>query len=191
MSFSVLFVCTGNICRSPAAELVFRSRVAGLPVTVSSAGTHGLSGHDMDAPSALAVRELGLDPSTHVARRLGTAMTSAADLVLTADSGQRSIVLQQEPLLFRRTFTMREFARLGAGLPPLEDEPTEQALRARVADVAGGRGRVDPGPPGSDEIGDPLGGGIDAARTTVARIAATVDGIVRALGLPAPAATPD
>lgn len=189
MPFSVLFVCTGNICRSPAAELLFRARVAGLPIVTASAGTHGLSGHDMDAPSAFAVRELGLDPSPHAARRLTSPMATAADLLLTADSGQRGIVLQSEPLLFRRTFTMREFARLGAGLPPLP-EVDEHALRERVAAVAARRGIADPGAPGTDEIGDPLGGGIDTARATVAQIAHTVDAIVRALGLPIAAGEP-
>jgi protein-tyrosine phosphatase len=183
MSFSVLFVCTGNICRSPAAELLFRSRVAGFPITVASAGTHGLSGHDMDAPSAFAVRELGLDPSPHAARRRTSAMTTAADLLLTADSAQRGIVLQNEPLMFRRTFTMREFARLGAGLPPI-DAVDVATLRERVAEVAAQRGIAEPAPPGADEIADPLGGGIDTARATVAQIAGTVDAIVRALGLP-------
>jgi protein-tyrosine phosphatase len=181
--FSVLFVCTGNICRSPAAELLFRSRTAGLPITAASAGTHGLSGHDMDRPSAFAVRELGLDPSPHAARRLTASMTTAADLVLTADSGQRSIVLHSEPLAFRRTFTMREFGRLGAELPALDGAIDETALRERVAQVAAHRGLVEPGPPGADEIGDPLGGGIEVARATVAQIGRAVDEIVFALGL--------
>lgn len=183
MSFSVLFVCTGNLCRSPAAELLFRARVSGLPVEVSSAGTSGVSGHGMDAASALAVRELGVDSSGHVARRLTTDMTSAADLVLTADSAQRSIIVQAEPLVFRRTFTMREFARLGAGLDQFADVPDADALRARVAQVADQRGVVEVGEPGSDDIGDPIGAGLDVARTTVAVIDRTVTGLIRALGV--------
>lgn len=183
MSFSVLFVCTGNICRSPAAELIFRARTEGLPITASSAGTSGLSGHDMDAPSALAVRELGLDASGHVARRLTTDLVSSTDLILTADSGHRSIILQAEPLVFRRTFTMREFARLGADFAAVDDAPTPETLRARVAQVADQRGQVEPGPPGSDEVGDPLGGGLEVARATVAMIDAAVDGVLYALGV--------
>lgn len=184
MTFSTLFVCTGNICRSPAAELIFAARVRGLPMDVRSAGTSGLSGHDMDAPSALAVREFGLDPSAHVARRLTSAMTVDADLILTADSAQRSVVVQAQPLLFRRAFTMREFGRLGADLGPLDDDPGPDSLRERVALVAAQRGFLEPGAAGSDEIGDPLGAGVDVARRTVATISDAVDGVLRALGLP-------
>jgi protein-tyrosine phosphatase len=183
VEFSVLFVCTGNICRSPAAELLFRARTVGLPITCSSAGTSGLSGHDMDAPSAMIVREYGVDPSHHVARRLTAAMSTRADLILTADSAHRSTVVQSEPLTFRRAFTIREFARLGASLPPLTGEVTSDALRERVADVAAQRGIVDPGAPGSDEIGDPYGGGADVARFAIVTISAAVDGVLHALGL--------
>ena len=179
-----MFVCTGNICRSPAAEVLMRSRVEGLPITCSSAGTHGLSGYPMDAPSAQALRELGEDPSTHIARRLTGELIAAADLLLTADPGQRSIIVQSEPLAFRRTFTMREFARLGAGLDPIDGPPTPDVLRARVAEVAGRRGLVDPALPGEDEIGDPLGAGPDVARHTVRAISDTIDGVIAALGLP-------
>jgi hypothetical protein len=90
-------------------------------------------------------------------------------------------------LVFRRTFTIREFARLGAALGPLDDEPTPDRLRARVAEVAAQRGLVEPG---ADDIGDPLGGGLDVARATVATIAAAVDGALLALGVPGVLATP-
>ncbi len=192
MSFSVLFVCTGNICRSPSAELLFAARVGALaipvPITVASAGTSGLSGHDMDAPSAFAVREYGIDTSHHVARRVTPAMVNDADLILTADSGQRSTILQAQPLVFRRTFTLREFGRLGAALRPLTGEVTAHALHDRVAEVADQRGIVEPGPPGSDDIGDPLGGGIDVARATVARIDEACADALAALGLSSVAA---
>jgi protein-tyrosine phosphatase len=182
--FGVLFVCTGNICRSPAAELLFRARLDSLPVRVSSAGTSGLSGHDVDAPTAYALRERGIDPSPHAARRLTADMIAAADLILTAETAHRSVVVQAEPLAFRRAFTIREFARLGAGLPELAEDPSPRALRMRVAEVADQRGQVEPGAPGSDEIGDPIGAGLDVARVTVARIDAALDGVARALGMP-------
>ena len=188
MSFSVLFVCTGNICRSPLAERLLRSRLdESLPITVASAGTMGLVGYGIDAPSALALRELGVDPDGHEARRVDGALVGAADLVLTAESAHRSTVVQSDPLSFRRVFTMREFARLGAALPKLDEPVTEDDLRGRVLLVADQRGQLDPPAPGEDEIGDPFGGSPAVARATAAEISATVDGIRRALGLLDPA----
>ncbi len=120
MSFRVLFVCTGNVCRSPAAELLFARAAVGYDIASASAGTNGLTGHGVDDPTAYALKEIGVDPSRHVAQRLTPALMNAADLILTATTEHRSVVVQQMPLGFRRTFTLREFARLGAELDPLD-----------------------------------------------------------------------
>jgi protein-tyrosine phosphatase len=181
--FSVLFVCTGNICRSPAAELIFRARVGPAPIDVASAGTSGLSGHDVDRPTATVLREMDIDPTHHAARRLSTRMIADADLILTAAATHRSTVVQLEPLTFRRTFTMREFARLGGDLPVAAGPVTADSLRQRVAAAAARRGLVEAAPPGGDDIADPFGAGMDAARLAVASVSAAVDGVIRALGL--------
>ena len=186
MSFTILVVCTGNICRSPAAELLLRARFAHAGVNgieVVSAGTSGVTGHGLDAPTAMVLRELGLDTSAHVAQRVRPDLLAAADLVLTAGSEHRSTLVQAEPLAFRKTFTLREFARLGAGLPALDPPVTDDALRARVREVAAQRGWVEAGEPGSDEIADPHGGGVEVARSTVSVIVETVEQIALALGV--------
>jgi protein-tyrosine phosphatase len=110
------------------------------------------------------------------------ALADDADLVLTAESGHRAQVVQTVPLAFRKTFTLREFARLGAGLGPLP-EPSEEALRERIAEVAGRRGWADTAAPGADEIGDPFGATLSVARSCAVSVAQAVDGIVAALGL--------
>ena len=70
---SVLFVCLGNICRSPTAEGVFRSMAtkAGLAVTVDSAGTGGWhAGDPPHPPSVAAARKRGYDLSGQRARKI-------------------------------------------------------------------------------------------------------------------------
>lgn len=85
----VLFVCMGNICRSPTAEAVVREfarREAGLALEVDSAGTHGY--HTGDAPderSIVAARRRGFDLATLRARVVEAADFERFDLVLAMD----------------------------------------------------------------------------------------------------------
>ena len=180
----MLFVCTGNICRSPLGARLLESRLdASAPIEVSSAGTRAVTGMSIDAPSALALRDLGVESDGHVARQLTAEDIDAADLILTAEAAHRSAILRADPLTFRKSFTMREFGRLGAALAPLDVKPTVEQLRARVVRVADQRGWVEAPAPGADEIGDPFGARLDVARQTAADIALAVDAIVSALGL--------
>ena len=98
MSFDVLFVCTGNVCRSPMAELLFRGWTdPAADVTVSSAGVQALVGHGIDASSASALGQLGIDPTRHRARQFESWMAADADLILTATRDQRDLVMTAVP----------------------------------------------------------------------------------------------
>jgi protein-tyrosine phosphatase len=112
----VLFVCTGNICRSPTAErlAVAFAREGGFELTASSAGTQGLTGHAMDPTAALVLSQLGGDPEGFVARRLTPAITADAELVLTLTASHRDAVLALSPRHMRRTFTLLEASSLAA-----------------------------------------------------------------------------
>ncbi|POZ60472.1 low molecular weight protein-tyrosine-phosphatase [Chromobacterium alticapitis] len=89
--FSILFVCHGNICRSPTAEGVMRARLAqaGLlsRVVVDSAGTHGYHvGEAPDARSVKAAASRGYDLASQRARQVADEDFAAFDLILAADS---------------------------------------------------------------------------------------------------------
>lgn len=79
-STRVLFVCTGNICRSPFAEVVGRSVFADTPYSFSSAGTHAIPGNEATRDMQLVARERGLDLAGHGATLL--AACEQPDIVL-------------------------------------------------------------------------------------------------------------
>ncbi|MCT7351436.1 low molecular weight phosphotyrosine protein phosphatase [Streptomyces sp. 15-116A] len=91
MTYRVCFVCTGNICRSPMAESVFRTRVAeaGLEglVEVDSAGTGGWHEGDGADPRAVAVLEENGYGTGHTARQFDPSWFARLDLVIALDSG--------------------------------------------------------------------------------------------------------
>ena len=183
MAFDVLFVCTGNICRSAAAERLFATMAPPQwGIQVSSAGTAALVDYGIDGPTAWALGELGVDASGHRARRLQPPMVEASDLVLAATVEHRAAIVRGTPLAFRRVFTVNEFARLAAGLPRLI-EGGDEALRERVRQVAARRGLVEAPPEGADDIADPFGAPPAFAQHTVALLAARTREVVTGLGL--------
>lgn len=101
MVYRVCFVCTGNICRSPMAESVFRARVAeaGLAglVEVDSAGTDGWHEGDGADPRTVSVLEAGGYDSDHAARRFRAAWFAHLDLVIALDSGHLKALRRLAP----------------------------------------------------------------------------------------------
>jgi protein-tyrosine-phosphatase len=85
MTTHVLFVCTGNTCRSPMAEALLRDAAAGRgldQVVVSSAGTGAWDGAPVSEGAYLVGLENGLDLSNHRARLLTRELVRGADLIL-------------------------------------------------------------------------------------------------------------
>ncbi|MFD8020282.1 low molecular weight protein-tyrosine-phosphatase [Streptomyces lavendulae] len=89
--YRVCFVCTGNICRSPMAESVFRSHIAdaGLDdlVEVDSAGTGGWHEGDGADPRTVAVLEAAGYEQDHRARQFRASWFDRVDLVIALDAG--------------------------------------------------------------------------------------------------------
>jgi protein-tyrosine-phosphatase len=77
----ILFVCIGNICRSPIAEAIAR-RALPREVVVESAGLHAIAGNRATAEAIEAAAELGLELLSHRARPIGSLDLTSYDWIL-------------------------------------------------------------------------------------------------------------
>ncbi|WFB08431.1 low molecular weight phosphotyrosine protein phosphatase [Streptomyces sp. LX-29] len=153
-SFRVCFVCTGNICRSPIAEAVFRARVeeAGLGdlVTVDSAGTGGWhegDGADRRALAVLTENDYELD---HTAREFQPDWFDELDLVIALDGEHLS--------------TLRDLA------PTPEDAAKVRLLRS-----------YDPSEPDDLDVPDPYYGSMDHFHECLEMVESASEGLLDAV----------
>jgi protein-tyrosine phosphatase len=126
-TFKVIFVCTGNICRSPMAEqmLIQKAEKNKLPITVVSAGVMAMTGDPMTPQSADAMTKRGFTPTKHISQDLTPQLLEEADLVLTATLDHRSAIARMLPKASKYSFTIDEFARLTSFLraaPEFQEE---------------------------------------------------------------------
>jgi protein-tyrosine-phosphatase len=123
----VLFVCDGNICRSPMAAEYLRHRTAhsGLShVIVDSAGVLGIEGVPAAAFSIGVARDAGLDLSNHRSRGVTITDMRTADLVVAMTLTQLETLERRYPAAGRRRVLLRAFEhgpRPRGGAPELED----------------------------------------------------------------------
>ncbi|MEU2631311.1 low molecular weight phosphatase family protein, partial [Kitasatospora sp. NPDC007106] len=112
--FEVLFVCTGNLYRSPLGERLFAAHTgpSGGGTGVASAGTLARPGLPMPPRTAAALEELGGTPGTFATRRLTAALVASADLVLGLAQEHRDAAVRLHPAALRRCFALEEFVRL-------------------------------------------------------------------------------
>ncbi|MFJ3879315.1 low molecular weight protein-tyrosine-phosphatase [Streptomyces sp. NPDC090077] len=159
--YRVCFVCTGNICRSPMAESVFRARVveAGLDalVEVDSAGTGGWHEGDGADPRTVAVLEAAGYEQDHRARQFRAAWFDRLDLVIALDAGHlRDLrALAPTPEAAAKVRLLRSY------------DPVAPAARAGVA--------------GGADVPDPYYGPFDGFEECLALVEAASTGLLEAV----------
>lgn len=111
---NVAFVCTGNTCRSPMAEVLFRrawdARNRGKPVQVISRGIAAAPGSPATPEAREAVARRGLDLSGHQSMPLSAEDVEASDILITMTRDQKERLLRRFPGAAGKTFTVSEIA---------------------------------------------------------------------------------
>lgn len=184
--FCVLFVSTGNVCRSPLAEGILRAQLAASlgpdarTFRCESAGTWGHVGASMEPHAAEVLRERGADPVGFVAKELSADQVLAADLILAATREHREQVCLLDPYAVGRTFSLREFARFARDVDPATLPVDDPATRARLlVDRVALLRTPRPGPGRlEDDIPDPFGAPLHVFRLCADTIADGLAGLV-------------
>jgi protein-tyrosine-phosphatase len=162
--FTVLFVCTGNICRSPIAERVAKAYLEAAlgaeaaDFRLESAGAQAVVGAGVHRDSAAVLTSLGGDARGFAARQLTEDLARDVDLVLALTRGHRRSVLKRAPRGLARTFTLLEAADLASRVPfgtDLQGTNLPDRCRSLVREMAAGRTRRSSDV--RDDIPDPIG----------------------------------
>lgn len=178
----ILAVCTGNISRSPAVEHLLRAGL-GDSAVVSSAGVRAVIGAPVDPPVTAYLAARGIDVTGFASRQVTAAMVAKADLVLALTRRHRAWILDLAPAAVRRTYTLREFARLLEQVePPVEGGDPGERLRKLLPRVSAGRALAPRRPGAEDDVRDPYGHGPEVYRQSLADIQAAVDAILARVG---------
>jgi Protein-tyrosine-phosphatase len=152
----ILLVCTGNVCRSPAAEYLLKSELTELGIDVASAGVEAIPDQPIDPLYATLLQQRGIDTSDFRSRWLTASMPLAADLILTATSAHRAAVTRMLPPVLHRTLTIKQLARY---TPQIVNSAPPFDAASRIDWILGElpRARSLSLREGSDSIEDPIG----------------------------------
>lgn len=108
---NILFVCIGNICRSPTAEYLLKHKTAQRSgLTIHSAGLGALVDQGIDPTAGELLTANGVDASPHVARKLTRDMLVNADLILAMESRHIKGINDMAPQVSGKTFLLGKWS---------------------------------------------------------------------------------
>jgi protein-tyrosine-phosphatase len=109
----ILFICTGNSCRSVMAEYLLKQRFhTRLNIEIFSAGTGVLIRSAASAETISVLRERGIDATKHISQPANTILLKQADLIFVMTRNHRNQILEHVPGVEKRVYLLKEFANI-------------------------------------------------------------------------------
>lgn len=182
MVLTFLFVCTGNICRSPLADAFMADRSERFldgAVRIQSAGV--AAGQYLSPDAVRAAKERGVDAGDLRPTQLTADLLRDADLVVTMTADHSEEVLDVAPEVAEKTFTLKELSGLLTRMRASEPSSERASVLARIAEAHRLRAASSATASPAEDVRDPLGLPMDVYREVAAQIEAGVDDLV--LGL--------
>ncbi|MEM9541463.1 MAG: GNAT family N-acetyltransferase [Cyanobacteria bacterium P01_E01_bin.42] len=107
---NILFICSGNTCRSPMAEALFREQIKGTKIAVRSAGTTAFNGDPVATHTMTILQEKGIEYS-HQSQRLNPELMNWANFAFTMTQSQKYMTLAMFPEFASKVFLLKEYIR--------------------------------------------------------------------------------
>ncbi len=129
-TFNILFVCSGNSCRTPMAEGLMRAKIpSGLAgkVEVASAGTLGIYGAPATDYAVAVTEELGADITDHLSQGISAELAEWADIIFGMSFEHQEFLLAHYPRIQENVFLLRSF-----------DRPADPQHEDSISDPIGG-----------------------------------------------------
>ncbi|MFK4998783.1 low molecular weight protein arginine phosphatase [Bacillus sp. N9] len=105
---NILFICTGNTCRSPMAEAIY-NHLTPDSASAKSAGVFAMEGANAASHSIAVLEENGI-AINHTSKNVSETDLTWADLILTMTNAHKELLIGQFPIMAHKVFTLKEYA---------------------------------------------------------------------------------